>query len=76
MLFADWMDKKEITAKDVVEEIRKRGQETTIDMIYKVRRRERRFSPEIIRIIEDWSKGKVSWRELSFPEEFQKASGE
>lgn len=74
MLFAEWMDKKGIKPEGVVEEVEKAGFETSIDMVYKVRGSKRRFSPEINRVIVEWSKGKVSWEELNFPEEFQKAS--
>jgi hypothetical protein len=73
MLFAEWMDKKGIKPADVEEEVKKHGLETTADMIYKVRNGKRRFSPEINRVIVEWSKGKVSWLELNFPEEFQDA---
>jgi len=76
MLFSDWMDKKGIVPADIVVEVKKHNQETTIDMVYKVRNRKRRFSPEINRVIVEWSKGKVSWEELNFPEEFQNASNE
>jgi hypothetical protein len=76
MLFAEWMDKEGIKPADVEGEIRKHGLETTVDMVYKVRGSKRRFSPEINRVIVEWSKGKVSWEELNFPEEFQRAAGE
>ena len=76
MLFAEWLDKRGISLEDVVEEVKKHGLEISTDMVYKVRNHRRRFSPEINRVIVDWSKGKVSWRELNFPEEFKKASGE
>ena len=74
MLFAEWMDANKIKPEDVTEEVAKNGLETSLDMIYKVRASKRRFSPEINRVIVVWSKGEVSWEELNFPEEFQKAA--
>jgi hypothetical protein len=67
------MDKKGIKPEEIVEEVKKYGLETSVDMVYKVRKGKRRFSPEINRVIVEWSKGKVSWKELNFPEEFQNA---
>lgn len=91
MLFAEWMDENKIKPEDVVSEVAKHGLETSVDMVYKVRASKRRFSPEINRVIvewskrlvsdvdlaiEEWLKRTVSWEELNFPEEFQKANGE
>ena len=76
MLFAEWMDAKGIRPADIVDRVREGGQNTTVDMVYKVRRGERRFSPEIILIIVSWSGGEVSWEEMSFPEKTRAAASE
>ena len=75
MLFGEWMDRQRIRPVDIVAEAKKFGIDTSIDMVYKVRNGRRRFSPEVNRLIVKMSKGKVSWDELNFQEEFRNASG-